>query len=181
MRVARAVSLPHINVGPDDARLRLASLFDVHEERLYRLARRLSSSADDAEDLVQETFVRAARSLPSVPLGYSKEEAWLVRTLVNLRKDQWRRAGVRKHPAPLVIEDAPLNTANPETRLITKQRVWAALEALPPRRRAIVVLHELEGHAVGEIARLLGVSTVTVQWHLSVGRRELRRLIGGAI
>jgi DNA-directed RNA polymerase specialized sigma24 family protein len=58
---------------------RAAALFDFHHQRLYRLARRLTSSTDDALDLVQETFLRAARSPDSVPYGIEREEAWLVR------------------------------------------------------------------------------------------------------
>jgi DNA-directed RNA polymerase specialized sigma24 family protein len=46
---------------------RLSALFDRHEERLYRLARRLTSTVDDALDLVQETFLKAARALESIP------------------------------------------------------------------------------------------------------------------
>src|SRR5687767_11094315 len=80
---------------------RVAALFDAHHQRLYRLARRLTPSADDALDLVQETFLRAARAPRSVPLGADREEAWLVRVLINLRRDQWRKAAVQKrHDEP---------------------------------------------------------------------------------
>src|ERR687896_2600773 len=75
---------------------RMAALFDAHHQRLYRLARRLTSSADDALDLVQDTFLRAARAPGSVPFGADREEAWLVRVLINLRRDQWRKAAVQK-------------------------------------------------------------------------------------
>ena len=64
---------------------RVAALFDAHHHRLYRLARRLTRSADEALDLVQETFLRAARAPRSVPLGADREEAWLVRVL-----DAWQ-------------------------------------------------------------------------------------------
>lgn len=66
---------------------RLSALFDAHHERLYRLARRLAPSADEALDLVQETFLKAARAPAAVPLGLTSEEAWLVRVLINVRGD----------------------------------------------------------------------------------------------
>jgi len=53
------------------------------------------------------------------------------------------------------------------------------MATLAPRRRAIVILYELEGTAIGDIASLLGVSPVTVRWHLSRGRRELARAVRG--
>jgi len=77
MRGNPAVALP-IDAAPDHRSERLGALFDAHEDRLYRLARRLAASADDARDLVQETFLKAAGSLRSVPRGAAREEAWLV-------------------------------------------------------------------------------------------------------
>lgn len=152
---------------------RLAALFDAHEQRLQRLARRLVQTPDDARDLVQETFLRAARSLTRVPRGFSQEHAWLIRVLINLQRDEWRRKAVRERFTPPERSAA----ADPEGTLMTKRAVWGALDHLTPRRRAIVVMHELDGTAVPAIAELLGISRVTVQWHLSMGRRDLKRIL----
>jgi DNA-directed RNA polymerase specialized sigma24 family protein len=74
----------------------LGMLFDAHHQRLYRLARRLSRSADEARDLVQDTFLRAVRAPASVPLGESAEEAWLVRVLIVLLTAATRGAKPRE-------------------------------------------------------------------------------------
>ena len=152
----------------------LAGLFDRHHERLYRLALRMSSDAEAARDLVQETFLRAARRR-SLPAGEPAGEAWLVRVLVNLCRDRWRRRQVRRrHQEKL---PAPASAGDPEGAAVARATVRAALARLKPRRRAVVVLHELEGAPAARIARLLGLRPATVRWHLSVGRRELARLL----
>jgi RNA polymerase sigma factor (sigma-70 family) len=154
---------------------RLASLFDEHHDRLYRLARRMVPSTDDALDLVQETFLKAARFPKSIPVGAAEEEAWLVRVLINVRRDQWRKASVRNRhdEARFRASDLANGGQDSEAALIAKNAVWQALDALPPRRRAIVVMCELEGLAIPAIAALLGISPITVRWHLSMGRRDL--------
>lgn len=164
----------------DDAE-RLGMLFDAHHDRLYRLARRLSRSPDDARDLVQETFLRAARTPSSVPVGMPNEEAWLVRVLINLCRDRWRTRASRARLDPRGDAGRALQPANPESAFIARSLIWRALDALPPRRRAVVVMYELEGTTIPAIAQLLGVSPVTVRWHLSMGRRELARRIAGAV
>jgi len=170
-----SIALP-ITTAPDrDARL--AALFDAHEDRLYGLARRLTSNTEDARDLVQETFLRAANSLRAIPPGPAKEEAWLVRVLVNIRRDEWRRTAVRRRHASALRGDLPLYTATPESMLMARQAVWHALDVLRPGRRAIVVMHELEGLTPKAIASLLGLSVLTVRWHLSMARRDLKRIL----
>lgn len=172
-----ARALPVVLVGNPVERL--TSLFDAHHDRLYHLGRRLAPGADDALDLVQETFLRAARFPKSIPVGEANEEAWLVRVLINIRRDQWRKLSVSDRHEKAELAGGHLASTAPdlEAALIAKSVVWQALNVLPPRRRAIVVMCELEGLAIPAIAALLGITTITVRWHLSMGRRDLTRAL----
>jgi RNA polymerase sigma-70 factor (ECF subfamily) len=174
----RAIAMPvAVDERPDDVAGRVAGVFDRHHQRLFKLARRLSRSAEDAHDLVQETFLRAARSPRSIPNGVPHEEAWLVRVLINICRDRWRQSAVRNRAAASGRVEAEA-AFDPEPGLLAKSLVRQALTALPPRRRAILVLYEIEGVAIPAIAKLVGVSPVTVRWHLSIGRHEMSRALG---
>jgi RNA polymerase sigma-70 factor, ECF subfamily len=155
---------------------RLGRLFEAHHERLFRLALRLLGEREEARDLVQESFLRAARSAGSVPVGERDAEAWLVRVAVNLCRDRFRRRAVR---GDVVIEvpDLADPASGPEARAVARRTVSTALAKLPPRRRAVVVLHELEELPVADIAQLLGIGRVTVRWHFAAGRRALAQLL----
>jgi len=153
---------------------RLSALFDAHGDRLYYLARRLVPSADDAHDLVQETFLKAVRAARSIPNGLGDEEAWLVRVLINVRRDQWRKEVVRKRH-DVEFGRTAVAQDDPERAFLIRTAVWKALDYLPPRRRAAVVMYEIEGLSIASIASLLGINVITVRWHLSRGRRELAR------
>jgi RNA polymerase sigma factor (sigma-70 family) len=173
MKAMEAVAALPADKGCDPAD-RLAGLFDTHYDRLYVLARRLAPDASAAQDLVQETFLKAARSSRGVPIGTRNEEAWLVRVLINVRRDEWRKEAVRRRHDPQL---APASTvdADQESSLIARTTIWRVLDSLAPRRRAVIVMHELDGMDVPAIAAMLGVSAITVRWHLSVGRRDLAR------
>ncbi len=155
---------------------RLGALFDAHQARLYALALRMSRNPEDARDLLQETFLRAARRPSSIPAKPAAAEAWLVQVLVNLCRDRWRRLKVRRDagPAPRWSVDEP---HDPEQVESARESVRDALATLRPRTRAIVVMHEIEGLGRKEIARQLGMTEVTVRWHLSTGRSRLRGLL----
>jgi RNA polymerase sigma-70 factor (ECF subfamily) len=155
---------------------RLSVLFDTHYDRLYRLARRLAPTAEDALDLVQETFLKAARAPQSIPVGLPGEEAWLVRVLINIQRDQWRKAAVRQRHQQTIGHSSGVDSGQ-EAALIARATIWRALDRLRPRRRTILVMYELEGLAIPAIASLLGISAITVRWHLSTGRRDLARAL----
>jgi RNA polymerase sigma factor (sigma-70 family) len=73
--------------------------------------------------------------------------------------------------------DMPVSLAG-ESSAVARLTVWQALNGLPPRRRAIVVLCELEDQSVATVAQTLGLSAVTVRWHLAQARRQLAKIIG---
>jgi RNA polymerase sigma-70 factor (ECF subfamily) len=175
-----AVTMPHVREAAVESPASLAErLFDAHQARLFRLARRLTTSSEEARDLVQETFLRVVRAPDAVPSGAESEEAWLVRVLVNICRDEWRRGATRRRYRREHPRDAGSMRVNTlEDALVARDTVWRALRQLPPRRRAVVVLHELDDVGIPKIARLLGVSEITVRWHLSRGRRELAWIIG---
>ena len=166
--------------GTDPAQ-RVGTLFDTHHQRLYRLARRLCGNADEARDLVQEVFLRVAGAPQAVPRAarQAKRGGWF--EFVNVKRDEWRRTTTKKRLDPEGEHYAMRpQQGDQEAALVAKTMVWQALARLPPRRRTIVVLYELEGAAIPDIAKLLGVTAVTVRWHLSRGRRGLAGFIQGS-
>lgn len=162
----------------DDHLERVARLFDRQHERIYRLARRLTRDPEEARDLLQETFLRAASRPRSLPIEEPAAEAWLVRTTVNLCRDRGRRLAVRKRDHHKVQIEQPQKSADdPEAQAIARTSVEAALATLTPRRRAVIALVELEELSTRRAGELLGMATATVRWHLARGRRELRRAL----
>jgi len=103
----------------------------------------------------------------------------LIRVLINVQKDQWRKLQVRNRHAASDTENAKAmrKGPSPEAALIARTTVWSALDRLQPRRRAVLVMHELDAIPVPEIAATLGISAITVRWHLAAGRRELARAL----
>jgi RNA polymerase sigma-70 factor, ECF subfamily len=155
----------------------LEQLFTGQQSRLFRLARRLCASHEEAKDLVQQTFVRVLSSSSPLPPDRDGQESWLVTTMVNLARDQGRRRVVSARVASVHAQPAePL--ADPESAYLARIAVERALGVLDARRRAIVVLHYLEGMAVARIAAMLGVSAITVRWHLARARRQLAASLG---
>jgi RNA polymerase sigma-70 factor (ECF subfamily) len=148
---------------------RVGRLFDVHHARLYKLALRMTWGDDDARDLVQECFLRAIEH--RVPGDPKFAERWLTRVMVNLCRDRHRRRGVRREHEHHAQNDAPAAAPDPATHAAVRQAVLA----LPARQRAVVVLHEIEGRTLKEVAEILGIAAVTARWHLGVALRALRK------
>lgn len=154
-----------------------------HQGRLYPTLLRLTGSAEDAQDLLQESFLRAYRKLGRYK-GDSSFYTWLYRLAVNLALSHRRR---RKGPARFSELQTPAGAAlepaaDPEqsdptlpAELAEREAlVQAALDALAPDHRAVVVLKEFDGLRYEEIAATLGVPVGTVRSRLHRARRELR-------
>lgn len=158
---------------------RLEGLFEKHHRRLFRLARRMTSDSEESRDLVQEVFMRAARRPSALPDDPAFDEAWLVRVLVNLCRDGKRRMRTQARARELLQRDTPQTRVLPDPSSGLTESVTRALKTLPPRQRAVAVLHDLEDRDVAEVARLLGITRVTVRWHLAAARSRLKALLAG--
>jgi RNA polymerase sigma-70 factor (ECF subfamily) len=159
-----------------------------YQDRLYPTVLRLTGSAEDAHDLLQETFLRAYRKL-SLFQGESGFYTWVYRIAVNLALSDRRR---RKSARPAVAlssretfdpPDDPAQTdpAGPLERAERDARVQNALSALAPDHRAVVVLKDLDGLRYEEIAEMLNIPVGTVRSRLHRARNELRLLLHGIL
>jgi RNA polymerase sigma-70 factor, ECF subfamily len=149
-------------------------LVEGYVRRARVIALRLMQNADDADDLVQDAFLRALQRIDSVdpdrPFG-----PWFFRVLMNTGFDTLRRRRTRQteDERPEIASADPSPQEEAEQAEI-RRRFAEALAQLPPRQRAIVWSFEVDGMATKEIAKELGVAEVTVRWHLLQGRRALR-------
>ena len=148
----------------------LEALFRLHWPRAYRAAYLVVHDAGAAEDIAQESFLAALRALDRFdrrrPFG-----AWLHRIVVN-RAIDWTRA--RQLRAETELQDvfaAPAAPGSPNGTLL------AALAALPPEHRAVIVLRHLLGYTPGEIAELLGLPRGTVNSRLRRGLDSLKERV----
>lgn len=163
-----------------------------HLDAVYRFAIRLSGSPDEAEDLVQETFLRAFRSWEQYTPG-TNAKSWLFTICRNVFLRKRERA---KRHEEIVTESAtrsgaasaelvnpvwsPAQTLDPEGGFfesIVDGRIIEAIEELPEEYRTAVVLSDIEGLPYAEIARLMDVPVGTVKSRLFRGRRRLQQVL----
>jgi len=155
-------------------------------DQVYRVARRLVSTREEAEDLVQETYARAFRSWRSYTPG-TNLRAWLLRILTNLNIDQGRRKQRAPDMRPLEEGDYFLyNRLEESSRegLIDQERVVerlsqddvvAALSAVPHNFRDVIVLVDIGDFTYQDAAQILDIPIGTVMSRLHRGRRILKR------
>jgi RNA polymerase sigma-70 factor (ECF subfamily) len=164
-------------------------IFQTHERFLWGLLYRLTGNAADADDLVQETFVRAMKSPPAK--ADEPWRPWLVRVAVNLGRDLLRRRKRQPYdgiwlPSPILTEDE--NTAptyepvdeqgNPAARYDMLESVsfafLLALEALTPAQRAVLLLRDVFDYSVRETAEALAMTEANIKTTHSRARRVMQ-------
>lgn len=135
-----------------------ATLVERYSRSLFRIAYRMTGNEQDAEDMVQETFLRAYRRFDSYD-GRAGVQTWLTRIAVNCCLDLLRARGRRGTPVELdETLTALASEPSPEQRTLSveiRRRLGAALARLTPAERAAFILRHYEGAPVEEIARTL--------------------------
>ena len=148
-------------------------LFKRHTPRLLQFVMRiLGSAAAEAEDVVQETWVKAAPALKTFR-GESSFGTWLCGIGLNTSLEQLRRVSRRSREQSMGEMDLAGRTLRADDRMDLD---WA-IAKLPPGGRSVLVLHDVEGFTHDEIARLLGIAEGTSKAQLFKARRTMRALL----
>lgn len=146
-----------------------------HQRRAYAVARAIVTNHEDAEDAVQEAFLHAYKAmhrfLPDQAFG-----AWLHRIVANAALDATRRRKVRD--ADELPETVASPFRDPAVSDELRRRLKEALDALPERQRAVIVLHDVEGYKHAEIGRMLEIPEGTARSDLHYARSHLRQILG---
>jgi RNA polymerase sigma-70 factor, ECF subfamily len=156
-----------------------AALMKEHQKMVLALAFRMTGSPADAEDLAQETFLRAFRQLDSFR-SESKFSTWLCQIAMNLSLNWRMREGRRADVHAKWAEDALLhNDPAAEFPDELSRRVQEALNKLPAKQRAAIVLTVYENCSHAEAARILNCTEATISWRVFAARQKLKRLLKG--
>jgi RNA polymerase sigma-70 factor (ECF subfamily) len=147
---------------------------------LFGMAYRLTGNAHDAEDLVQETMLRAYRAFDRYRPG-TNARAWLFTILHRLRTDALRRRGRSPDTVELLDDGPPVAPVHEAALTSGHEEITRALEALPENFRSAVVLRDIEEFTYAEIAEILRVPVGTVMSRIHRGRALLRRALAGRV
>ena len=154
------------------------ALVHAYMRQAFQLAYRVVNHREDAEDLVQESFLAAYQYLDSYdatrPFG-----PWLMRIVMN-RGANLRRSRTRRETEPETDAISPAPSALDDTeRAEARAHLVRAMATLSERQRMIVTLFDVDGMTSTEIGDLLDLSAGTVRWHLHEARRTLRSALSG--
>lgn len=181
--------------GNQDA---FAELVQRYQGRLYNLALRYTNDPETAMDITQDGFVRAYQMLPRFR-GEANFYTWLYRIVMNLCIDRHRRSLARGEPQKVSLEDLVMErkrldetdeeeetfwevteAGEPEAEVLRqemRQKVWEAVQQLPPLLKQVILLREYEGLSLQEVAKITQTNVGTVKSRLYQARQHLKRLL----
>jgi RNA polymerase sigma-70 factor (ECF subfamily) len=185
--------MPGLRAAPRPEVVRLTSdsfevLYEMYKEPVYRLARALTDNARDAEDLFQETWLRAVRSGRDESSA-GDPKAWLFTITANLRRDALRKKRIRRiffleRARSMADEGADADAGWESGRFSSRDFAGRsdlqlclrrAISRLPARQREVFELKDVEGYRHAEIGRMLGIPEATVRTLLHRAAKSLQK------
>jgi RNA polymerase sigma-70 factor, ECF subfamily len=165
-------------------------LVEQHSRAVFRLAFRMTGNEQDAEDVVQETFLRAYRQLDKYE-ARSSFSTWLYRIasnysldLIRMRKRHEDKRERGKAEERDILQTIPVNTPGPDRIVYSSQiqeRVNEALNELSPQERTAFVLRHFEGMSIDEIGETLGTGTNATKHSIFRAVQKLRRSLESVV
>lgn len=169
---------PLIRRAQDGEESAFRELFLRHRTDVARVVFRVLGPSPDVDDVTQDVFIHVYRSLKSFR-GDSKFSTWLYRLTVNVARMHLRKGRSRPQIADAQVPEAPRagdDIDTPDESLARNQRVKALyrlVEGLSEKKRAVLVLHDLEGVPAKQIAEMVDAPVLTVRTRLFYARKEL--------
>ena len=157
-----------------------AALVERHWTAVYRLLFRLAGNGHDAEDLTQETFLRAFGKLDSFRAG-TNLQAWLMRIATNAFFDLRRKRKTARAEPFRDDLSGPRDPAGPDETGEIAGRLASAIARLTDAQRAVFLLRAEEALSFAQIAEVLGVTEETARWHMLQARRQLMADLDGML
>lgn len=154
-------------------RLAARALYDAHAPRVYRVVYRLAGDASLADEITQDTFVKAFARLAEFR-GDSAFGSWLHAIAVSHVLNSFRTLRRRRAREADLDDARDVKATATESDPDLRDRLAAAIAALPEKLRVPVVLHDVEGFTHGEIAQMTGVPEGTCKTRLMIARAKLR-------
>jgi RNA polymerase sigma-70 factor, ECF subfamily len=158
-------------------RTRFKEIYDQNVPVLFNLARRLADTTAEAEDIVQDTFVRAYQKIHMFA-GRSTLSSWLYRICLNVGLEHLRRK--KGTFSSDEIQDSSLAAVEPDQKtLVLRRKLETAIKQLPDGCRTVFILHDIEGFNHKEIAAQLNLAEGTSKSQLFKARAMLRKILTG--
>lgn len=162
-------------LGDEDAYRALVERF---EQRAVRLARNLVGNAESARDIAQEAFLRVFKNIRRFDTARNFY-TWLYQIVTNLSIDHLRRHG-RQKPVDFEqvggVPDAAPDAGERSAQGDLRRRVERALDRLPPKYKAALVLRDIQGFSCQEIAEIVGCNNATARWRLHRARKMFKAI-----
>jgi len=155
------------NEAPKDVR----EIFDAHARYVWRSLRHLGVAEAEVADVCQEVFLTVHRKLSGFE-GRSSLRTWLYGICIRVASDHRRRAYVRNErpTAEPLVETGNRTGQEPDSQLEQRRAVLALLDLLDPEKREVVVLYEIEGFSMREVAEIVGCPLQTAYSRLHAAR-----------
>ena len=166
-------------------------LIDNYKNMVYDLAYRMSNNSHEAEDISQETFLRAYQSLAHFNPSY-KFSTWLYQITLNIIRDRFKKKELNyvSLDAPIETDDSkyypqPTDLTNNPEQIIARQEdaqaIQQAINSLPLKYREVIVLRHLQDLSYIEISNILKLPSGTVKIRLYRAREQLRKILAYSV
>ncbi|WP_303837806.1 RNA polymerase sigma factor [Ruminococcus flavefaciens] len=151
---------------------KMAEIYDKYSNAVYRMAFAYCKNKADAEDIMQEVFIKRF-SIDIVFDEETKEKSWLLKVTVNKCRDMFRSLRYKYSLTSIPLEEASLVYETPE-----ESEVYRAVMSLPQKYRTVIHLFYYEEYSIKEISAITGSRETAVQTQLFRARKKLKEILG---